>query len=272
VLLDALQALEPHRSSLVLVGAQAVYLRSISSSLQVAPYTTDADLALNPAHLAERPALESLLADAGFRPAGPNHIGSWVRSTPIQGREEDVQVDLMVPAAVAAGTGRRSVELPGHDAHATRRTVGLEAALVDHGPLTVSAMELGDPRVCVIEVAGPGALLVAKLHKIVERLEQKHRRDRTSDKDAADVFRLFQGTPAEVMAEALHRARAAAVSRAVTETALEELRPTFGRRGGPGLTMAIDAIGAGPEEADTIEAAFVAYVERVARILDCLPQ
>jgi hypothetical protein len=45
VLLDALEALDEHRSALVLVGAQAIYLRTGEGGLAVAPYTIDGDIA-----------------------------------------------------------------------------------------------------------------------------------------------------------------------------------------------------------------------------------
>ena len=73
VLLDALDALADHRDSLVLVGAQAVYLRTANVDLSFsASYTTDADLVINPAALGDVP----LLADAKRRfradTAGPS--------------------------------------------------------------------------------------------------------------------------------------------------------------------------------------------------------
>ena len=46
VLLDALDALGAHRNAVVLVGAQAIYLRVGEADLAVAPYTTDGDLAM----------------------------------------------------------------------------------------------------------------------------------------------------------------------------------------------------------------------------------
>lgn len=58
VLLDALDALGLHRDALVLVGAQAVYLRVGAADMAVAPYTTDADLVIDPAVLAAIPPLE----------------------------------------------------------------------------------------------------------------------------------------------------------------------------------------------------------------------
>ena len=55
VLLDALRALGHHRDAIVLVGAQAVYLRVGAADLAVTPYTTDGDLVIDPAVLAEIP-------------------------------------------------------------------------------------------------------------------------------------------------------------------------------------------------------------------------
>jgi len=61
VLLDALDALGAHRDAVILVGAQAVYLRTGDADLAVAPYTTDGDLVLDPAILGLTPPLESAL-------------------------------------------------------------------------------------------------------------------------------------------------------------------------------------------------------------------
>jgi hypothetical protein len=47
-LLDALEALREHIDSIVVVGAQAVYLHTGAAELAVAEFTTDADLALDP--------------------------------------------------------------------------------------------------------------------------------------------------------------------------------------------------------------------------------
>ena len=56
VLLDALEALGSQRRAIVVVGAQAVYLRTGDAGIAVAPYTTDADVALSPQLLAGLPA------------------------------------------------------------------------------------------------------------------------------------------------------------------------------------------------------------------------
>jgi len=66
VLLDALEALGVHRDALVLVGAQAIYLRVGEADLAVASYTTDGDLAIDPRILVEIPPLEQKLPDHGL--------------------------------------------------------------------------------------------------------------------------------------------------------------------------------------------------------------
>ena len=66
VLLDALEVLHDHLGAIVLVGAQAIYLRTGNADLAVAPTTTDADLALDPSLLGQEPALESAMKAAGF--------------------------------------------------------------------------------------------------------------------------------------------------------------------------------------------------------------
>jgi hypothetical protein len=47
VLLDALEALGEHRASLILVGAQAIYLHTGEPGIAVAPFTTDADVVVD---------------------------------------------------------------------------------------------------------------------------------------------------------------------------------------------------------------------------------
>lgn len=77
VLLDALEALRPHRSSLVLVGAQAIYLHTGEADVAVAPYTTDADLVIDPRSLAERPPVGASLEANGF--VAGDQPGQWLK-------------------------------------------------------------------------------------------------------------------------------------------------------------------------------------------------
>jgi hypothetical protein len=100
-----------------------------------------------------------------------------------------VPVDLIVPAAVAPKAGRRGARLPGdHGKSAARKSDGVEGALVDYGQIDIAALDPADDRQIGVNVAGPAALLVAKAHKLGERLETPQR---LLGKDAGDVYRLF---------------------------------------------------------------------------------
>ena len=93
VLLDALEALGTHRDAIVLVGAQAVYLRVGEADLAVAPYTTDGDLAIDPALLGTSPRLERALMGAGFAPKTSESVGIWItRRLTTDKVDADVQV------------------------------------------------------------------------------------------------------------------------------------------------------------------------------------
>ena len=64
VLLDALG---DHRSSAILVGAQAIYIHAGEATFGMAPYTTDADIAIDPRSLNKKPPIEQAMKNAGFR-------------------------------------------------------------------------------------------------------------------------------------------------------------------------------------------------------------
>ncbi len=191
VLLDALDALGQHRDAIVLVGAQAVALRVGDGDLAVTPYTTDGDLVMDPAVLAEIPPLEHALLDAGFYPKTKDSVGVWLTTRKTsQQVDANMAIDLLVPAQVSPGTGRRAARLPGHDTRAARIVRGLDGAIVDADVMKLAALEADDARTIDVRVAGPAALVVAKVHKIDDRKDS----DRQSDKDALDVLRLLRGT------------------------------------------------------------------------------
>lgn len=97
-------------------------------------------------------------------------------------------MDLMVPRKLA-GSGRRSVSIPPHDKFSARQTRGIEATLVDFDVQEITSLDLADNRSISAKVAGPAALLVAKIHKIVERLQTPMR---SNDKDAHDSYRILR--------------------------------------------------------------------------------
>lgn len=65
-LFDAMRALGPHRNSVILVGAQAVYQHTGTMNLAVAEFTRDSDLVLDVSMLADAPEISNLLKAAGF--------------------------------------------------------------------------------------------------------------------------------------------------------------------------------------------------------------
>jgi hypothetical protein len=130
----------------------------------------------------------------------------------------------MVPDSLAGTTGRRGARIPPHSKRSARRAIGLEAAIADHAPMRVAALDPNDSRACRVNVASPAALLVAKLHKIGERADT---RDRLIDKDAHDVYRLLVAIPTDQLAAALGRLRAESFAGEVTRHAIESLEELF---------------------------------------------
>jgi len=254
VLLDALHALGSHRDAVVLVGAQAVYLRVGEADLAVAPYTTDGDLAIDPAILAEIPPLEQALMSAGFIPKTKDSVGIWITKRPTSRDDStDIAIDLLVPAAVSPGAGRRAARLPGHDSRAARIVKGLEGAIVDADVMRLGALDASDTRMLDVRVAGPAALLVAKAHKINERQGT----DRKSDKDALDVLRLLRGTETDDLAARYRKLLADSRAAEAARTARTLFDTQFGTRNGVGIEMAIRS--AGPlADADQIAASCLA--------------
>jgi hypothetical protein len=241
VLLDAFDALGPHHGAIVLVGAQAVYLRVGEADLAVAPFTTDGDLAIDPAVLAEIPPLEQALMDAGFLPKTKDSVGIWIaKRKTSQQIDTDVAIDLLVPASVSPGSGRRAARLPGHDTRAARIVRGLDGAIVDADVMTLAALEESDQRSFEVRVAGPAALLVAKAHKINERKDT----DRQSDKDALDVLRLLRGTETDELAARYERLLADKRSEEAAKTGRDLIDALFAKRAGIGVEMAIRSAGA----------------------------
>jgi hypothetical protein len=229
-LLDTAQALGAHLDAIVLVGAQAVYLHAGDADLAVAEYTTDADFTIGPAELADSPLIADLMAAGGFTPR--EHPGGWLSA-------DGIYVDLMVPEALA-GPGGRGARLGVHGKRVARRAKGLEAALVDRDTHTIGALDTDDDRTVTMHVAGPGALLVAKVHKISERTRAD---DRVRDKDALDVLRLVQAIETTDLADRLHRLGQHDLSAPVTREAIADLPRLFGTKDSVGTAMAIRAAG-----------------------------
>jgi hypothetical protein len=260
VLLDALDALADHRSAIILAGAQAIYVRTGSADLDVsvAPFTTDADLALDPRTLGPEPDIVRAMEAAGFLlTAEP---GIWTMSTLVSGERVTVPVDLLVPEALA-GPGRRAARLPLHGKNAARRTPGLEAAVADHSLVSISSLEPTlDARTTQVSVAGTAALFVAKVHKLHDRFADVKlgKARRLKPKDASDVFRLMRTSAPDEVGKRLREIADDDVAGACVRDGVERLKAMFGGRRTPGVELAVQALqGAVPEQrVRTLAAAF----------------
>jgi hypothetical protein len=268
VLLDALDALAPHRPAIVVVGAQAIYLRTGSAGLAIAPFTTDGDLALDPTLLGDDPLLEEAMERGGFhlhQAAGGVEPGTWIGSAEVAGRVYHVPVDLIVPEATLAGGRTRGARLPVHGRRAAKRTHGLEAALVDQDVMTLQGLASGDERAVDVGVAGAAALLVAKIHKLGDRVAAG-RPARLNNKDASDVLRLVRATPVAAMAGRLSELCTDRIAGVVTREALVGFAELFRAAGSPGVVMAVRAVELDLPPA-LVEAQLTGYARELRQLL-----
>lgn len=269
VLLNALTALAPHETAIVVAGAQAIYLRTGAGEIAVAPYTTDGDLVVDPMSLSAEPEIEATMIAAGFHLAiadnGHVEPGIWLSESDIGGKPFLIPVDLIVPEGNAPPGGRRGARLGPHGNKAARRARGLEAALVDKSPMTVSALDPNDRRSVTVDVAGSAALIVAKAHKLHDRVASG-KPGRLDDKDAADVVRIMQTTSPTAVGATLKRLADHEIAGQPTAAALQYLGELFARRGAPGIQMAARALRVGIPE-DRVEAICLAYLRALREAL-----
>jgi hypothetical protein len=270
VLLDALTALAPHGRAIIVAGAQAVYLRTGTSDIAIAPYTTDGDIALDPSLLRAEPEIERTMREAGFTlkrtSDGQIQPGNWVTTRIVEGLEMIVPIDLIVPSAAAPTEGRRAARLGIHGDVSARKSTGLEAALVDHSTMTIRSLDRrADPRSVEVEVAGVAALIIAKLHKIHDR--SGGRSDRLNDKDASDVYRMMQTASVDQIASTLRNLTLESLAADVTTSALRYMDELFGRRGAPGIVMAQRALRLAVPEPE-VEALSLSFTARLVSSLE----
>ncbi len=265
MLLDALFALAPHSAAVMVAGAQAIYLRTGDTDLAIAPFTVDSDFAINPSLLGDDPQLAAMRG-AGFaltqRPEGHVEPGILVTPALIEGRQELIPVDLIVPEGAAPPGGRREARLGVHGNRAARRIRGLEAALIDHSPIEIMPLDAADTRSITAEVAGPAALVVAGAHELHDRVEDD-RSHRIKDKDASDVVRLMQTTVPSTLGPVFENLLNHPVAGTPTRDGLDYLRQLFGRRGRPGMTMAMSTltIAMDPDTVEVICTSFMAQLD-----------
>jgi hypothetical protein len=198
--------------------------------------------------------------DGGIEP------GTWVGRTVVAGQLYHVPVDLIVPEAVLAGGRTRGARLPAHGKRAAKRTHGLEAALVDQAPMVLGGLASGDARAVEVAVAGVGALLVAKLHKLRDRVASGRVR-RIDAKDAGDVLRIVRATPADEMAARLRMLTGQPVAQAATREAIDAFGELFRFPAARGVVLAVQAVEL-DLPAEQVEAQLVGYARRLLRCLE----
>ena len=255
-LLDVLDVLGPHLKSVILVGAQAIYIHTGEAEFAVSPFTYDADLAINPKNLTDNPKLIELMQRANF--GLTDQPGLYKRTI------DGARVDLLVPAALGGG-GRRAARLGLQGSKAAMKVRGLEGALIDHAPVRIESLDENDHRVHLTEVAGPAALLVSKVLKLAERAQGTQRRQ--DDKDAFDVFRLLRAVQTPQLTAGLNHLRDDELSSDVTTEAIEAFKKLFEGATSAGVQMAVNHI-RGIEPEDTISASCVALSQDLIRSLE----
>ena len=137
---------------------------------------------------------------------------------------------------------------------------GLEAALVDNDLMRIGALEESDERELAVRVAGPAALLVAKVIKVSARLiagaAERGSRDRVRPKDALDILRVLRAIASERLVADFERLEDDELAGAVTREALAALPMLFSSATAPGSLLAVEA--AAPESSAIIAASCVA--------------
>lgn len=178
---------------------------------------------------------------AGFSLSTSDRPGIWGRSVAVPGLNETVQVDLLVPNAVA-GVGTRGARLGAHGKRAAGRADGLEMVMLDFNVMPIVALDGSTRAAGDVKVAGIGALLCATSYRLAERLIARDAggRNRVKSKDAGDVWRLMLVSDARDIADRFHAALGHPVLGPAIKLGRSYLTTVFDPRNGEGLTLAVD--------------------------------
>jgi hypothetical protein len=133
--------------------------------------------------------------------------------------------------------------------------------LVENQIEMISSLVVGDDRRFDIRVAGPAALIVAKLYKIWERRDAPRRLE---NKDAADIFRLLQAISTERLVAGFAKITADPISATVSTNSFDFLQRLFGQSEGLGISLLRDAV-TGLGDPDNAEASCVELAKDLLR-------
>lgn len=101
-------------------------------------------------------------------------------------------------------------------------------------------------------------MLIAKLHKVGERVDRTP--DRLKNKDASDLFLLLRVTETATLAATLQRLRRIPSTAETTETALRYLQELFTSDAGAGIRLLRAAV-AGIEDEETVARSCIVLAE-----------
>lgn len=222
LLITTIIALGPYTDALTIVGAHAVHLWVQKKWGPIDMESTrDGDLVVDPVFVAEDPKILDLMASIGLEPARDERPGIYGYSTERDlPWEQRTTVDLLVPEGYAGKKGR-TAKIAGQDKAATR-AYGLELAVHDRVLTEISTIDAELMISAKAYVAGPAALLIAKAHKVYERLADLERRpDRLRPKDSGDIALLMMVTDGTEVAETMmtHAKAHAEIRKVVNEGA-----------------------------------------------------
>jgi hypothetical protein len=149
-LLDALEALQAHRDSVIVIGAQAIYLHTGAVSVALAEMTKDSDLALDARALVDEPLIEEAMRAAGFSfDEKADQLGAWL--FPAIATAATAVCVVVVALLVASTTAAPRLVTPGAASAAMPRYYITLSGLVDVNnspqPVNVTVHRSSDGRV-----------------------------------------------------------------------------------------------------------------------------
>jgi hypothetical protein len=203
--------------------------------------SANADVCIDPSLLATGPLLVDAMTRAGFSLSTSDRPGIWGKSVSVPGLNESVQVDLLVPNALA-GAGTRGARLGSHGKRAAGRAEGLEMVMLDYNVMPIGALDGSARTAGDVKVAGIGALMCAKSYKLAERLIARDAggRNRVKSKDAGDVWRLMLVSDPKDIAARFDAAEVHPVLGPAIRLGRSYLKTVFDPRNGDGLALAVD--------------------------------
>ncbi len=151
----------------------------------------------------------------------------------------------------------------GHGRTAARKSDGVEGTVVDFDAFEITSLEEGDSRRVAVNVAGAAALLVAKTHKLGERLKTP---ERLIAKDAGDVYRLFDATAVADMARTTKLLLSDDRSAETARRALDYVGELFATPRSPGIELGSQAL-AGVVDGTTVAAVMTGYTHEMIQLI-----